>query len=164
MAHDKQKWNVDQILAEAHRVKSEYDHDRRKYRHSMSTTGCMRVPAALVVEMLSDGPSLKDLEWMRRTMELDRREKNVEIAEKQRGKWRERCKDAEARLAILEWTGTWVVRDVSPEERAVLDAARKMNKDIVENNHRTTFGTHKNLYSAILALDGEEKPKGLVHG
>ena len=54
-------WDVDQILADAHRIDGEYRHNLRKYRRDMTTQGTMRVPAAMVVAAL-EGRNLNNAE------------------------------------------------------------------------------------------------------
>ena len=181
----KPKWNVDQILAEAHRVKGEYDHDRRKYRHSSITTGTMRVPAALVVEMLG-----RPVEWNDETErimrgwegvsqslrdDLDGANEEINTLRKQLAERRYFNETEE--IAVLktklktEQESVARLRKVhkergkiSPEERAVLEAVKHWVKedgiDVIAALTKTERVTAtKPLYRAVLALHkaGEKK-------
>lgn len=102
----KTKWNLEQILAEAHRVEGEHEHNRRKYRHDMSTTGCMLVPAGLVVELLGGGLAMEPLEAKRLREEIAR--------------LRASLRDHKQHVCPAPVNGT-----VTRKERAVIEAARE---------------------------------------
>ena len=151
MPRDKPKWNTEQILAEAHRVEGEHTHNRRKYRHDMSTTGCMRVPAALVVEMLGDkaipesaamSPTGKTWEdrWRRSDIRLAKRIEQINGLDRDIAFLKEQLKN---------------VAFTSPEERVVIEAAKHPNLVIHARqwvDRDEPAEGFEPLYSAILAL------------
>ncbi|MEE9367207.1 MAG: hypothetical protein V3W44_11000 [Dehalococcoidales bacterium] len=154
----KSKWNTEQILAEAHCVRGEYEHDRRKYRHSTYRTGTMRVPAGLVVEMLGKGGlAAEPLEAKRLREEITNLRAKVKhhvIGMEQGKKWIARAKDAEAKLKAIPHC----VENCSPEEWAVIEAARDSEfldfAKGVERNHTwdDIMPKWRPFYRAILAL------------